>query len=265
MPDYLEEIAELVPGRRVVSYDQRGTGSSVVTDGDYSTEAHVADLDMLREHLGVEQLHLFGHSWGGLLAQLYAAEHLSSVASLFLCSPTPGVGATWVAMERDVMAYGKKRSSSRTFAMLGLRSLLGRIPRLGQRSLRKMYARSGSTTRTPSALGRQVCRCSKESGGRRLTRLGPPRYHFLPTCSPRFFLRPRFRFLSYSVKTTSTVNTRSSSSSARQRAGRVLARVRSPSLARRTCPFREPAQVVLRLGTRLLTKPTLDRLSGQEP
>lgn len=140
MPNYLEEIAKLVPGRRVVTYDQRGTGGSTATDGDYSTEAHVADLEQLRQHLGVEQLHLFGHSWGGMLAQLYATAHLSSVGSLFLCSPTPGVGADWVAMERDVMAYSKKRSSSGAYALMGLRSLLGRIPRLGQRSLEKMYA-----------------------------------------------------------------------------------------------------------------------------
>src|SRR6056297_3597239 len=140
MPDYLEEIAELVPGRRVVTYDQRGTGGSAVADRDYSTEAHVADLEQLREHLGAEHLHLFGHSWGGMLAQLYATAHVSSVASLFLCSPTPGVGADWVAMERDVMAYSKKRSSSGAYAMMGLRSLLGRIPHLGQPSLEKMYA-----------------------------------------------------------------------------------------------------------------------------
>ena len=38
------------------------------------------------------------------------------------------------------MAYGKKRCSSGAFALMGLRSLLGRIPRLGQRSLEKMYA-----------------------------------------------------------------------------------------------------------------------------
>ena len=140
MPDYLEEITKLVPERRVVTYDQRGTGGSTVTNGDYSTEAHVADLEQLREHLGVEQLHLFGHSWGGMLAQLYATAHLGSVASLFLCSPTPGVGTDWVAMERNVMAYSKKRCSSGAFALMGLRSLLGRIPRLGQRSLQKMYA-----------------------------------------------------------------------------------------------------------------------------
>jgi proline iminopeptidase len=140
MPDYLDEIAKLVPRRRIVTYDQRGTGGSTVTDGDYSTDAHVADLEQLREHLGAERLHLFGHSWGGMLAQLYATAHVDSVASLFLCSPTPGVGADWVAMEKDVMAYSKARSSFGAFAMLGLRSLLGRIPRLGQRSLEKMYA-----------------------------------------------------------------------------------------------------------------------------
>jgi hypothetical protein len=43
-------------------------------------------------------------------------------------------------MERDVMAYSKLGCSSAAFAMMGLRSLLGRIPRLGQRSLEKMYA-----------------------------------------------------------------------------------------------------------------------------
>ena len=140
MPDYLEDIANLVPGRRVVTYDQRGTGASTATDGDYSTQAHVADLEQLREHLSAERLHLFGHSWGGMLAQLYATAHVGSVASLFLCSPTPVVGADLVAMERDVMAYSKTRSSSAAYAMMGMRSLLGRIPRLGKRSLEKMYA-----------------------------------------------------------------------------------------------------------------------------
>jgi len=149
MPGYLEGIAKLVPGRRVVTYDQRGTGGSTVTDGEYSTDAHVADLEQLRVHLGAERLHLFGHSWGGMLAQLYATAHVSSVASLFLCSPTPGVGDDWVAMERDVMAYSKQRSSSGAFALLGLRSLLGRIPRLGQRSLEKMYAQVWSNYQNP--------------------------------------------------------------------------------------------------------------------
>ncbi len=140
MPDYLSDVADLVEGRRVVTYDQRGTGGSRVSDGDYSTEAHVADLESVRKSLGAERLHIFGHSWGGMLAQLYATTHIESVASLFLCSPTPGVGAEWIAMEKSVMQFSKSRSSRPAFATMGMRSLVGRIPHLGRRSLQKMYA-----------------------------------------------------------------------------------------------------------------------------
>jgi proline iminopeptidase len=140
MPDYLQDIAERLNGRRTVSYDQRGTGRSVVSDGDYSTEAHVADLERLRTSLGAHQLHLFGHSWGGMLAQLYATTHSERVASLYLVSPTTGVGSDWVAMERAVMQYSRDTSDSWTFAKLGLWSLLGRIPgSLGQFYLQQMY------------------------------------------------------------------------------------------------------------------------------
>ena len=141
MPDYLQDIARRLHGRRTVSYDQRGTGGSVVSDGDYRTEAHVADLENLRTSLGAEQLHIFGHSWGGMLAQLYATTHIERVASLYLVSPTTGVGSDWVAMEKAVMQYSRDKSDAWTFAKLGLWSLLGRIPGpLGQACLRKMYA-----------------------------------------------------------------------------------------------------------------------------
>jgi proline iminopeptidase len=140
MADYLSDVANLVEGRRVVTYDQRGTGGSRVCDGDYSTEAQVADLESVRKSLEAERLHIFGHSWGGMLAQLYATTHIDSVASLFLFSPTPGVGSEWVAMEKTVMQFNKSRSSGLGFAMMGMRSLLARIPRFGRRSLEKMYA-----------------------------------------------------------------------------------------------------------------------------
>ena len=72
--------------RRVVTYDQRGTGRSApVGPGDSVTVADfVADLDALREALGVPQLDLLGHSWGGYLAQAYAAAHGDRVAHLVL-------------------------------------------------------------------------------------------------------------------------------------------------------------------------------------
>ena len=54
----------------------------------------------MRRHLGVERLHLFGHGWGGLLAQLYASALPRRVAGLFLADPAPGVGLEWVWARR---------------------------------------------------------------------------------------------------------------------------------------------------------------------
>ncbi len=141
MPDYLQPVAQMLVGYKTITYDQRGTGASVAMDGDYSVDAHVADLESICNTLEVERMHLFGHSWGGLLAQLYATAYPSRVASLFLSSPSTGVGRDWVAMEREVMQYNRRRSTHWQFLLLGLWSLLARLPgALGRCFLQRMYS-----------------------------------------------------------------------------------------------------------------------------
>ncbi len=79
----LETVAS--EGLRVVTYDQRGAGRSTEPNPPrYGLRDHVADLECVRRHLGVERMHLLGHSWGGLLAQAYAGRHPRRVASLTL-------------------------------------------------------------------------------------------------------------------------------------------------------------------------------------
>ncbi len=51
--------------------------------------AQIADLERLRRALGEEQLILVGHSFGGLLATLYAAEFPERVQALVLVCPAP--------------------------------------------------------------------------------------------------------------------------------------------------------------------------------
>ena len=111
VPNYLDDVAALLPDRRVVIYDQRGTGDSRALDGDLSWAAHVEDLEQLRSALGADQLALFGHSWGGMLAQLYACEHAERVERLFACNPSTGVGADWTKMEKAVVIWNMKRGS----------------------------------------------------------------------------------------------------------------------------------------------------------
>lgn len=62
---------------RVVVLDQRGSGRSMPL-GEVrrnTPELLVADLEALREHLGIEKWLLFGGSWGSTLALLYAQTH----------------------------------------------------------------------------------------------------------------------------------------------------------------------------------------------
>ena len=77
--------------RLVVLYDQRGTGASkrVQSGISQSMDAQVADLDAVREALGLTKFALLGDSYGGLVVMAYAAAHPEHVAKLIL-SDSPG-------------------------------------------------------------------------------------------------------------------------------------------------------------------------------
>lgn len=55
-----------------ITYDLRGHGASSKGDGPVTLDELVADLEALREEIGVDQLSVFGHSLGGMVAPAYA-------------------------------------------------------------------------------------------------------------------------------------------------------------------------------------------------
>jgi len=79
---------------RIILFDQRGCGRSTPhasLEGN-TTQALVADMERIREHLGVERWLLFGGSWGSTLSLVYAETHPQRVLGLilrgiFLCRP----------------------------------------------------------------------------------------------------------------------------------------------------------------------------------
>ncbi|MFA6116833.1 MAG: alpha/beta hydrolase [Sphingomonas sp.] len=74
-------------GRRAILLDQRGTGASRAALGDGSrltVAGSVADVEALRRSLGSDRITLIGHSFGGGIAQAYAAVHPDHVAKLIL-------------------------------------------------------------------------------------------------------------------------------------------------------------------------------------
>ncbi|HEX3701360.1 MAG TPA: prolyl aminopeptidase [Phenylobacterium sp.] len=71
---------------RMALFDQRGCGKSRPNASlqDNTTWALIADIERLREHLGVEKWCVFGGSWGSTLALAYAITHPERVESLVL-------------------------------------------------------------------------------------------------------------------------------------------------------------------------------------
>lgn len=76
---------------RIVLFDQRGCGRSLphasAPDADLTTNTTwhlVADIERLREHLGIEAWQVFGGSWGSTLSLAYAETHPERVTELVL-------------------------------------------------------------------------------------------------------------------------------------------------------------------------------------
>ena len=69
-------LVPLAAGRQIVFYDQRGRGASAPPPGPRAAriEHDAGDLPALREALGIPAWDLLGHSWGGGIAQLAAAQ-----------------------------------------------------------------------------------------------------------------------------------------------------------------------------------------------
>lgn len=71
---------------RIVLFDQRGAGKSTpafcLEEND--TWSLVADIEKLRELLGIEKWIVFGGSWGSTLSLVYAETHIKRVMALVL-------------------------------------------------------------------------------------------------------------------------------------------------------------------------------------
>lgn len=94
---------------RVVLFDQRGCGRSTphLSDASVSlatntTNHLLADIEQLRQHLGIERWLVFGGSWGSTLGLAYAERHPERVteAILFSIATTGRREVNWIT--RDV-------------------------------------------------------------------------------------------------------------------------------------------------------------------
>ena len=103
---YLSNLGGLDADFELVLLDPRGTGSSAAAaePSAYAIDDYADDLELLREHLGLERMLLLGHSHGGVAATAYAARHPERVERLVLASTLARFGSEQAAAMEDAMA-----------------------------------------------------------------------------------------------------------------------------------------------------------------
>ncbi|SRR5579871_1510240 len=103
--DYLEPLARLAGKRPIIFYDQLGCGRSERPNDVrfWQRSRFVEELAQVRHALHLEHIHLFGHSWGSMLAADYALTKPDGLMSLILASPALSI-PRWL---QDMEVYRK--------------------------------------------------------------------------------------------------------------------------------------------------------------
>ena len=98
--DYLQSLDAMVnTGRRVIFYDQIGCARSSIPESKpemWTVELFVEEVDAVRDALGLDDIHLLGQSWGGMLAMEYALTQPKGVASMIVAD-SPASMVQWVS------------------------------------------------------------------------------------------------------------------------------------------------------------------------
>lgn len=115
-------FAPLAAGRQVILYDQRGRGETPAPPGLRAArvEHDVLDVVALREAMGIARWDLAGHSWGGGIALLAAAEDPAGVRRVVTFD---AVGATpgWLdSLHANAMAHLEHRGATEARTLLAL-------------------------------------------------------------------------------------------------------------------------------------------------
>lgn len=149
---------------RVVLFDQRGCGRSTPHAGDPATDMRhnttrhlIADMERLREHLGVDRWLLYGGSWGSTLILAYAETYPERVSEMVISAVTTTrrseIDWLYRGVGRPTGAPGRTRSCQAKRTAPPTRTAPGRRPHNWPSS-------ASARTTSPTARGWRKAPCS---------------------------------------------------------------------------------------------------------
>ncbi|MGQ0646883.1 MAG: proline iminopeptidase-family hydrolase [Gemmatimonadaceae bacterium] len=120
--NYLNPLLALSEDRPVFLYDQLGTGKSdqPADTSLWRTERFVRELQALRDSLGLDEVFIYGHSWGTMLAASYMETKPAGVRGVVFASPCLSA-ALW-SKDADSLVTLLPESTQRVIADANRRS-----------------------------------------------------------------------------------------------------------------------------------------------
>ena len=186
---FLDDLAPLAAGRRLLAYDPRNRGRSAAVSDDAALgiDRDVDDLETVRREVGGEGIALLGHSYAGLLAALYASRHPQRVERLVLVGPMqldrarsirPSYAATRRRRRRSSPASAKRSARQPSFRPPSAARASGRCWRSSMsrtwRTRRESLAGGAASSPTSAASSATGCACCSRPS-RASTSLPEPR------------------------------------------------------------------------------------------
>lgn len=99
-------------GRQVVTYDQLGCGNSSMPDDHpelYNANTWVKELIAIRKYLHLDQVHLLGQSWGGMLEIIYLCDYLPAGIKSATLASTLSDSQLWGHEQHRMIKFMPKR------------------------------------------------------------------------------------------------------------------------------------------------------------
>jgi proline iminopeptidase len=106
---FLPYLTPLARHYRLIFIDERGSGRSQSLENvsGYTVENMVEDVETVRQALGLGQISMLGHSYGGVLAQAYALKYQKNLSRLILASTfasTKAINEVFLRMKEKMPA-----------------------------------------------------------------------------------------------------------------------------------------------------------------